>query len=151
MTKESGCDIIEKLVCKRLAITEKVFWKNFEKKLDKRLWKWYNIKAALRKRRPQKEKFEKTSEKGLTNELECGIIKKLTIKWENSILKIKQCKESITTLEIPMRNSEGQAKTLKRSNNASVIEQDWYLNRMIYIYYLIKSLILAQDERWRHA
>ena len=42
----------------------------------------------------------------------------------NSILKIKQCKESITTLEIPMRDSEGQVKTLKRSNNASVIEQD---------------------------
>ena len=43
----------------------------------------------------------------------------------NSILKIKQCKESITTLEILMRKkSEGQAKTLKRSNNASVIEQD---------------------------
>ena len=41
----------------------------------------------------------------------------------NSILKIKQCK-SITTLEIPMRESEGQEKTLKRSNNASVIEQD---------------------------
>ena len=42
----------------------------------------------------------------------------------NSILKIKQCKESITTLEILMSKSEGQVKTLKRSNNASVIEQD---------------------------
>ena len=48
--------------------------------------------------------------------------------------------------------SEGQEKTLKRSNNASVIEQDWYFRYEVSdIYYLIKSLILAQDERWRHA
>ena len=68
----------------------------------------------------------------------------------NSILKIKQCKKYNDPWDSDEK-SEGQVKTLKRSNNASVIEQDWYLNRKIYIYYFIKSLILAQDERWRHA
>ena len=34
LTKESGCDIIEKLVCKRLVITEK----SFLKKLWEKAW-----------------------------------------------------------------------------------------------------------------
>ena len=56
--------------------------------------KWYNKKAVAKiAEESRKNKFEKTSEKGLTNELECGIIKKLITKMSNSILKIKQCKK----------------------------------------------------------
>ena len=95
---------------------------------------WYNIKAVSQEGAPQKRKFEKTSEKGLTNELECGIIKKAHHqKWATASWKLNNAK-SITTLEIPMRESEGQEKTLKRSNNASVIEQDWYFRTTVLIY-----------------
>ena len=93
LTKEFGCDIIEKLVWKRNSGHKKVFWKNLKKVLDKELWMWYNIKAVSQEGAPQKRKFEKTSEKGLTNELKCGIIKNSSPKMSNSILKIKQCKK----------------------------------------------------------
>ena len=51
----------------------------------------------------------------------------------DSILKIKQCKESNDPWDSEEK-SEGQAKTLKRSNNASVIEQDWYFSTEVLIY-----------------
>ena len=66
---------------------KKFFWKNLKKVLDKELWMWYNIKAVSQEGAPQKRKFEKTSEKGLTNELECGIIKKLITKNEQQHLE----------------------------------------------------------------
>ena len=87
LTKEFGCDIIEKLVWKRSGGHKKSFLKKLEKVLDKELWMWYNIKAVSQERAPQKRKFEKTSEKGLTNELECGIIKKLITKNEQQHLE----------------------------------------------------------------
>ena len=103
LTKEFGCDIIEKLVWKRNSGHKKVFWKNLKKVLDKELWMWYNIKAVSQEGAPQKRKFEKTSEKGLTNELEYGIIKKAHHqKWATASWKLNNAK-SITTLEIPMR------------------------------------------------
>ena len=63
--------------------------------------------------------------------------------------------EKVTTLEISLKEETAQVKSKK----CAVITQA-LLNRIeIFqaletendIYYLIKSLILAQDERWRHA
>ena len=134
LTKEFGCDIIGKLVWKRNSGHKKVFWKNLKKVLDKELWMWYNIKAVSQEGAPQKRKFEKTSEKGVDKWTWMWYNKKAHHqKWATASWKLNNAK-SITTLEIPIRESEGQEKTLKRSNNASVIEQDWYFRTTVLIY-----------------
>ena len=135
LTNHIKSDIIDKLLYGAVKITERKFWKNFWKGVDKRIRMWYNRKAGLQKTGGHWKKFfEKTLRKSLTNDFESDIILKLLYesgghekkiwknfwkgvdKWtwmwynkkahqqmRNSILKIKQCKESITTLEIPMR------------------------------------------------
>ena len=64
--------------------------------------------------------------------------------------KLNNAKKKVTTLEISKTESQEKTKKL-RSNNASVIEQDFKEPEGFWYTTYIKSLILAQDERWRHA
>ena len=93
LTKEFGCDIIEKLVWKRNSGHKKVFWKNLKKNLTKNFECDIILKLSRKRERYRKENLKKLLKRGLTNELECGIIKNLITKVSNSILKIKQCKK----------------------------------------------------------
>ncbi len=59
----------------------------------------------------------------------------------------------VTTLKIPWIEEweEKSEKTKKSVIASNRNEQDFSLCKRKMIYNLIKSLILAQDERWRHA
>ena len=128
LTKEERCDIINKLSRRGQAVKSLEVWR-------------------------VRKKFEKIFKKYLTNGKRCDIIDKsgndLTASW-----KLNNAKKKVTTLEILL----GNKRRIQAKNKKCAVITQALLNRIDFKWLkghwyttIIKSLILAQDERWRHA
>ena len=159
MTKPEISDIILKLLWEERVSHKRMFEKSWKKYLtNKRKCDIIEKLLSKKERRSHKKEFEKTWKKYLTNSKRCDIILKLSHKRERTQhLENQTMQEKVTTLEIPFwpKRLGRREKVKTRLKNAvitqALLNRIRYLKLRFYIYNFIKSLILAQDERWRHA
>ena len=157
-------------------VREKKDLKKSEKPLDKQFEMWYNKMAYNLIERYRKwagatvkKKLQKTLKKGLTKSRKCGIINKSPdenktskerrkLHLENWTMREKKRQEKLE----PLVNSDCKIcivlwEVRQDYKTQTVIASDSQWTRfqnqikLIWRYNSMKSLILAQDERWRHA
>ena len=134
-------------------------------------WSRETDERADEHHKDRKKKLQETLKKDLTNFLKCGIIKKSpdeasTLKAAPAASwKLNNARKEKARIKLePLVNSERRnlfcivlwevRQDYKTNSNCERFvsnEPDFKAERSAWRYKLMKSLILAQDERWRHA
>ena len=181
LTKSEKCAIIIKLSDEspKAKNTKKNFQKSLKKDLtnktkcdiiDKSPWEPDGSRRVQRKaietafQKALKKVFQKNLKKGLTNERKCGIINKSsarrtllkngTASWKVNNTKARKKELNPCQFDLRIEFKRSQKKDYKRGTvicERIVIELILISEKSDLRYKLMKSLILAQDERWRHA